>query len=199
MPCRLCLRTIRDVITGLLIQSGSAPESGQRALALSPRDVVAGIGRQRAEAIQSPGGPDHLERLDPGGVCQAEVQPRVGGRLVASAAKTPGDVASATRDDGHPGADCVAIGGSAFQAKGQRVARGRPVVEIDQRTVLCDEQKVDPAVVVKVPRRKATGHPQRLAREPPRGRSRRSVSLLSEPTRSWAGMAYGISGLKSST
>ena len=64
----------------------------------------------------------------PGGVAQAEVEPRVAGRLVAAAADAPGDEAPAAGDDGDLRPDGVAVRAATLQAEGQRT--GRPSVRL---------------------------------------------------------------------
>ena len=139
-------------------------------------------------AVDPPRRPGDLDRLDPVGPAEPEVEPRIGGGQVAAAADALGDLATAPARDRHPGADAVAVGGGPFEAEGEEVAARGPVVEIGQGRVLGDDQEVEPAVVVEV----ADGQPAADAGDRPGGAGRLGdvdQAAPRAPARSWAGIA----------
>ena len=155
---------------------------------------VGGIGRQGPEPSDPPRRPGHLDRVDPVGVAEAEVEPRVAGRLVAPPAEPPGDLAPTARDDGDPGADGVAVGGRPLEAEGQR--SGPPavlVVEVGQRLVLGERAAGRRGRRCRGRPRPGPGRPAGPARAARRGRSRRSVG---PPRRRRRAGRHGVGDLR---
>ena len=139
-------------------------------------------------AIDPPGRPGDLDRLDPVGPAEAEVEARTGGGEVARPPDAPGDLAAASARDRHPGADAIAVGGGPFEEEGEGVSPLGPVVEIGQGSVLGDDQEVEPAVVVEV----ADGQPPADAgvdQGGPADSETWTEAALPWPARSWAGIA----------
>jgi hypothetical protein len=50
---------------------------------------ISGVGGQGPESVYAPRGPGHFNLFDSVDAAQAEVDPRVGGRLIASATESP--------------------------------------------------------------------------------------------------------------
>ena len=101
-------------------------EAGQRLGRLvSLADQVAGVGAEISMAVHVAGGPDDLDQVDPVGVSQAEVEPRVGGRLVAAAAEAMGHAAPAPGDDGNLRPHGVAVRAAALEARASGTGRLR--------------------------------------------------------------------------
>ena len=78
-------------------------------LAIAFAEEVTSIRRQVPVLIDLSGRPGHLDDLDAIHLSQSEMEPRVGGRLVASSADPPANLATPSRVDDDTGADGVAI------------------------------------------------------------------------------------------
>src|SRR3954469_21190923 len=93
---------------------------------------IAGIGLQVLEAIRVARRPGDIDGLGPIMASQAEVEPLVGGRQIATAAEPPGGLppACTRNDDSRP---CgVARRASTFQSEHEEVSAYRPVMEIGE-------------------------------------------------------------------
>ena len=86
------------------------------------------MGLEPAVAVDPARGPGDLDLVGDVERAEAEVEPGVGGRLVAAAADPPGDPAPAAGRDRDPGADGVAVRGAALPGGGS--ASGRPSVRL---------------------------------------------------------------------
>src|SRR4051812_9537175 len=98
-------------------------------------------------AIDSPRRPGDLDRLDPVGPAEPEVEARIGGGQIAPTPEALGDLATAPARDRHPYADAIAVGGGPFEEEGEGAPSPGPVAKIGQECVLGDDEEVEPAVV----------------------------------------------------
>ena len=130
-----------------------------RCVSLFP--TVAAVDLQVREAIDATGRPADLDFVD-SVLSQAEMEARVGGRLIATAPVTPGAAATAAGRDGNDRAHAVAVGPRPFQEKRDGVAgRARGlVVEEDERRILRHRNQVDAAVVVEIARGQGAADPR---------------------------------------
>src|SRR5438552_750076 len=130
--------------------SGAGKSLERPRLILALAQQVAGIGPELAIADDASRWPGDLDGLDSIGLAEAEVDARVGGRLVAAAADAPGHAAPAPGDDRDLRPDGVAVRLAAFQAEGQKPAAVAPVVQVSQRLAVREDQHVLSAVIVDV-------------------------------------------------
>ena len=77
----------------------------------------AAIGGEVAPGFDAAGGPADFDRVGFGGRAQAEMEPGVGGRLIAAARESLGDLAEPTRVHRDGRADRVALGGGRQEGK----------------------------------------------------------------------------------
>ena len=156
-------------------------------LGLPLAEQITAVRGQVVVAIHASGRPPHFHRLDAPGVSQTEVEPRVAGRQVTSPADPPRDASNGSRDDHDASTDAVAVGDRPFQGQGHEMTGSGLVVQEDQRFILDDDQRIDPAVVIEVAGRQPAPQMQEPKRRP--GPSDTSCKRPPTPPRmSWMGI-----------